>query len=76
MMNRSSDVISLPSARPDLAQSYSASDFEISEAIRRAQENLLRQQKDDGDWCGELIVDSTGAARSMGNCSGAASSTF
>jgi squalene-hopene/tetraprenyl-beta-curcumene cyclase len=59
MMNRSSDVISLPSARPDLAQSYSASDFEISEAIRRAQENLLRQQKDDGHWCGELIVDST-----------------
>jgi squalene-hopene/tetraprenyl-beta-curcumene cyclase len=58
-MNRSSDVISLPSARPDLAQSYSASDAEISGAINRAQENLLRQQKDDGHWCGELIVDST-----------------
>ena len=58
-MNRSSDVISLPSARPDLAQSYSASDAEISEAIRRAQENLLRQQKTDGHWCGELMVDST-----------------
>jgi len=58
-MNRSSDVISLPSARPDLAQSYSASDAEISQAINRAQENLLRQQKDDGHWCGELIVDST-----------------
>jgi squalene-hopene/tetraprenyl-beta-curcumene cyclase len=58
-MNRSFDVISLPSARPDLAQSYSVSDAEISEAIRRAQENLLRQQKTDGHWCGELIVDST-----------------
>jgi squalene-hopene/tetraprenyl-beta-curcumene cyclase len=58
-MNRSSDVIPLPSARPDLEQSYSASDAEISEAIRRAQENLLRQQKTDGHWCGELIVDST-----------------
>jgi squalene-hopene/tetraprenyl-beta-curcumene cyclase len=58
-MNRSSDVISLPSARPDLAQSYSAADAEISRAINRAQENLLRQQKDDGHWCGELIVDST-----------------
>jgi len=58
-MNRSSDVISLPSARPDLAHAYSASDAEISQAIKRAQENLLRRQKDDGHWCGELIVDST-----------------
>jgi squalene-hopene cyclase len=58
-MNRSSDVISLPSARPDLAHAYSASDAEISQAIKRAQKNLLRQQKDDGHWCGELIVDST-----------------
>jgi squalene-hopene/tetraprenyl-beta-curcumene cyclase len=58
-MSRSSDVISLPSARPDLEQAYSASDAEISQAINRAQENLLRQQKDDGHWCGELIVDST-----------------
>jgi len=58
-MNRSSDVISLPSAKPDLAQSYSASDVGISQAISRAQENLLRQQKPDGHWCGELIVDST-----------------
>ncbi|PYL26462.1 MAG: squalene--hopene cyclase [Verrucomicrobia bacterium] len=58
-MNRSSDVISLPSARSDLAQSYSASDVGISQAISRAQENLLRQQKPDGHWCGELIVDST-----------------
>jgi squalene-hopene/tetraprenyl-beta-curcumene cyclase len=58
-MNRSSDIISLPSARPDLEQSYSASDAEISQAIARAQENLLRQQKPDGHWCGELMVDST-----------------
>ena len=58
-MKRSSDVISLPSARPDLAHSYSASDAEISQAISSAQENLLRQQKPDGHWCGELLVDST-----------------
>src|SRR5260370_28412722 len=58
-MKRSSDVISLPSARPDLAHSSSASDAEISQAISSAQENLLRQQKPDGHWCGELLVDST-----------------
>ncbi len=58
-MNRSSDVIALPSARPDLAQSYSATDAEIAQAISRAQENLLRQQQADGHWCGELLVDST-----------------
>ena len=38
---------------------YSANDEEIARAISRAQENLLRQQKPDGHWCGELIVDST-----------------
>ena len=27
--------------------------------MARAQENLLRQQKPDGHWCGELLVDST-----------------
>jgi squalene-hopene/tetraprenyl-beta-curcumene cyclase len=32
---------------------------EISRAISLAQENLLRQQRPDGHWCGELIVDST-----------------
>src|SRR5437588_8359210 len=58
-MNRSSDVIPLPSARLDLAQSYSANDAGIAQAISRAQENLLRQQQPDGHWCGELIVDST-----------------
>src|SRR5207237_241574 len=34
-------------------------DTEIAHAIKRAQENLLRQQRPDGHWCGELIVDST-----------------
>jgi squalene-hopene/tetraprenyl-beta-curcumene cyclase len=58
-MNRSSDVIPLPSARQDLAQSYAPNDIELSQAIVGAQENLLRQQKPDGQWCGELIVDST-----------------
>src|SRR6266581_9255975 len=58
-MNRSSDVIALPSARPDLTQSYSASDSDLTRAITRAQENVLRQQQPDGHWCGELIVDST-----------------
>src|SRR5438046_3154898 len=58
-MKTSSDVIALPSARPDLAQSYSASDSGIAQAISRAQENLLRQQRPDGHWCGELMVDST-----------------
>jgi squalene-hopene/tetraprenyl-beta-curcumene cyclase len=58
-MNRSTDVIALPSARPDVAESYAAADAEISQAISCAQENLLRQQRPDGHWCGELLVDST-----------------
>ncbi len=58
-MSRSSDVISLSSARPQLVESYSAEDAEISQAINRAQENLLQQQHPDGYWCGELLVDST-----------------
>jgi squalene-hopene/tetraprenyl-beta-curcumene cyclase len=58
-MNRSTDVIALPSARPILAESYSASSAEISRAIAGAQENILRQQHADGHWCGELLVDST-----------------
>jgi len=36
-----------------------AADVEISRAIGKAQENLLRQQHSDGHWCGELMVDST-----------------
>src|SRR6195256_5932740 len=56
---KTTDVISLPAARPQGADSYSAADTEIAQAINRAQENLLRQQRPDGHWCGELIVDST-----------------
>jgi len=52
----SNQLIVLPSA-PDISESYSAADEEISRAISRAQENLLRQQKPDGHWCGELLVD-------------------
>src|SRR3954454_9930556 len=44
---------------PDASESDSAADQEISRAIFLAQENLLRQQKPDGHWCGELLVDST-----------------
>ena len=55
----SRNLIALPSARPEISESYPANDEEIAHAITRAQENLLRQQKPDGHWCGELIVDST-----------------
>ncbi len=58
-MNRSSDVIALPSARLDLAQSYSASDAGIAQAMSRAQENLLRQQLPDGHWCGNSVASDT-----------------
>jgi squalene-hopene/tetraprenyl-beta-curcumene cyclase len=58
-MSRSTDVISLPSVRPQVVEPYSATDAQISDGIRRAQENLLRQQHPDGHWCGELLVDST-----------------
>ncbi|PYJ47789.1 MAG: squalene--hopene cyclase [Verrucomicrobia bacterium] len=59
MLNPSKNLIVLPSARPEVSESYSATDQEIARAIAHAQENLLRQQKPDGHWCGELIVDST-----------------
>ncbi len=58
-MSSSRKVIALPSAFPQQAESDSAIDAEISQAIPRAQENLLRQQRADGHWCGELLVDST-----------------
>jgi len=58
-MPESKNLIALPSARPEISEFYSANDEEIARAISRAQENLLRQQKPDGHWCGELIVDST-----------------
>ncbi len=59
MPELSKNLIALPSARPDISESYWANDEEIARAIALAQENLLRQQKPDGHWCGELIVDST-----------------
>jgi len=58
-MPESKNLIALPSARPELSECYSADDEEIARALALAQENLLRQQKPDGHWCGELIVDST-----------------
>src|SRR5437879_4267768 len=47
MLKSSKDLIALPSAPPEILESYSAADEEISQAITRAQENLLRQQKAD-----------------------------
>ncbi len=58
-MANTAKVIALPSAIPNREAAYSSTDAEISEAISRAQENLLRQQKPDGHWVGELLVDST-----------------
>src|SRR6187399_2233389 len=54
----SNQLILLPSSL-ETSESYSAADEEIARALALAQENLLRQQKPDGHWCGELIVDST-----------------
>ena len=59
MATNSPNLISLPSARPEIGVSYAANDSQIASAISRAQENLLAQQKPDGHWCGELFVDST-----------------
>ena len=59
MANSPANVIALPSAIPDAALAYPASNAELSNAIGRAQQNLLRQQKPDGHWAGELLVDST-----------------
>jgi squalene-hopene/tetraprenyl-beta-curcumene cyclase len=55
----SANIIALPSAVPDAAATYSAENEAIADAIERAQTNLLGQQKPDGHWCGELLVDST-----------------
>ena len=53
------ELIVLPSAQPEISEAYLPEDGEISQVIMRAQDNLLRQQRVDGHWCGELIVDST-----------------
>src|SRR5213082_67472 len=58
-MSSSRNVISLPSAAPERAEPYLAADAEISDAIARAQQNLLRQQRVDGHRYGQLLVDST-----------------
>lgn len=53
------NVIALPSVVPHSTPGVLPEAEQISDAIARAQENLLRQQKPDGHWCGELLVDST-----------------
>ena len=58
-MSSSRDLIVLRSATADPEQPFVAADAEIADAISRAQQNLLRQQREDGHWCGELLVDST-----------------
>src|SRR5467141_523539 len=58
-MSSPRNIIALPSAAAERAEPYLATDAEISDAMTRAQQNLLRQQRPDGHWCGELLVDST-----------------
>ncbi|MGI8820314.1 MAG: squalene--hopene cyclase [Chthoniobacterales bacterium] len=55
----SSNVIPLPSAPVKTPAAFTPARTDIHDAMRRAQENLLRQQHPDGHWCGELLVDST-----------------
>ena len=59
MPHSSSNVIPLPNASPEVASAYAPVLPDLSDAIARAQQNLLRQQHPDGHWCGELLVDST-----------------
>ena len=59
MAPKSSNVIPLPSASPEVAASYRPEIADLQDAISRAQQNLLQQQHADGHWCGELVVDST-----------------
>src|SRR6266550_1117178 len=58
-MSSPRNIIALPSAAPERAEPYLGTDAGISDAIARAQQNLLGQQRPDGHWCGELLVDST-----------------
>ncbi|HEX4637976.1 MAG TPA: squalene--hopene cyclase [Chthoniobacterales bacterium] len=58
-MSSSGNIIALRSANQERESAFVATEEEISEAISRAQQNLLRQQHEDGHWCGELLVDST-----------------
>ncbi len=59
MASPKANLIALPTARPEADPASRAGDAELSAAISRAQENLFRQQRPDGHWCGELMVDST-----------------
>ena len=58
MANAAAKIISLPGAAKQTVPRLTTND-ELAEAIGRAQQNLLRQQKNDGHWIGELMVDST-----------------
>src|SRR5258708_4839460 len=58
MANPSANIIALPRVAKENAP-FLASSEELAEAIGLAQQNLLRQQKPDGHWVGELMVDST-----------------
>jgi squalene-hopene/tetraprenyl-beta-curcumene cyclase len=59
MASSVANLIPLPSVDPNASDAYRHDDLEIANAISRAQENLLGQQRPDGHWCGELMVDST-----------------
>ena len=58
MGNPSANIIALPRVTKE-GDARQASNEELTEAIALAQQNLLRQQKPDGHWVGELMVDST-----------------
>ncbi len=58
MGNAASKIISLPRVAKQTAPPLPTAE-ELSEALGLAQQNLLRQQKPDGHWVGELMVDST-----------------
>ncbi len=58
MGSATAKIISLPGVAKQTAPRLTKSE-ELDEAIALAQQNLLRQQKPDGHWVGELIVDST-----------------
>jgi squalene-hopene/tetraprenyl-beta-curcumene cyclase len=57
-MNRT-NVIALSRVRAKAETPRLTTNEELAEAVALAQGNLLRQQKPDGHWVGELMVDST-----------------
>ncbi|HEY1769619.1 MAG TPA: squalene--hopene cyclase [Chthoniobacterales bacterium] len=59
MGNPAANIISLPRVHPKEDAARLTTNDELTEAIALAQANLLRQQKPDGHWVGELKVDST-----------------